>query len=406
MTDNIFSIPDENMTALAERLDKLTKRARKTHTSPIGYEVIGQEVKAVNYRDTSLDASGELKTRDVVFHTVRVYGDIPYINGYMFIAAIDHVASDEGNVVNTVPGMCHENELISFRHVPPTCDHCHMSRKRNMTYVLRHVESGTYMRVGKNCLADFLRTTSAMDIAASLELLSELCAMCSSAEEYDDMACGSRRNYLPLEEYLWNVSASIREDGWISSGKAREQFDLVATKTRAMDSWQGYNKQLMYDVKPIDKERTEKALTWIRAIDTTSEVLNDYLYNLYTVCKGTVLSMRHTGIAASLFVAHDKAMNVVYEQSVKQESSHVGKQGDKLTVTVKVLSETPISGKYGTTYLYSMIEETSGNRFKWFSSNGDLEHSIHETVTLTGTVKAHETYNNVKSTVLTRCKVK
>jgi hypothetical protein len=64
----------------------------------------------------------------------------------------------------------------------------------------------------------------------------------------------------------------------------------------------------------------------------------------------------------------------------------------------------PIEGDYGTTYLYTLREDATGNVFKWFASREALGDATGRTLQLQGTVKKHEEYNGLKSTVLTRCK--
>lgn len=56
---------------------------------------------------------------------------------------------------------------------------------------------------------------------------------------------------------------------------------------------------------------------------------------------------------------------------------------------------------FGTTYLYKFADE-AGNVFIWYASR-PIE--LQERMTLKATIKAHNEWNGVKQTVLTRCKV-
>ena len=60
-------------------------------------------------------------------------------------------------------------------------------------------------------------------------------------------------------------------------------------------------------------------------------------------------------------------------------------------------------GNYGTTYIAIMTEVATGNNVIWFASVNACDEG--ETVTLKGTVKAHNVRDDKNQTVLTRCKV-
>ena len=64
-----------------------------------------------------------------------------------------------------------------------------------------------------------------------------------------------------------------------------------------------------------------------------------------------------------------------------------------------------IDGDYGTTALYTM-ETLDHHIVKWFSSGRDFTKVADDRVWhVKGTVKKHDIYRDMKSTVLTRCKV-
>jgi hypothetical protein len=53
-----------------------------------------------------------------------------------------------------------------------------------------------------------------------------------------------------------------------------------------------------------------------------------------------------------------------------------------------------------------MMTDQAGHVFKWFSSSRALGDEVTgKPVVIKGTVKGHELYNEVKQTMLTRCKV-
>lgn len=97
-------------------------------------------------------------------------------------------------------------------------------------------------------------------------------------------------------------------------------------------------------------------------------------------------------------------------QEVQNTSEHVGTVGDRITFTAKYThvafwENNFISWKPQTTYCHTFTDE-NGNVYVWKTSNGLGETlEIGDTVTVTGTIKEHGEYNEVKQTVLTRCKI-
>ena len=83
-------------------------------------------------------------------------------------------------------------------------------------------------------------------------------------------------------------------------------------------------------------------------------------------------------------------------------SKHVGNIKDKITFDVQyAYMMKAIDSMYGTSYMYKIIDN-DGNVYIWYSSR--YYDNADEWKTLTGTVKDHTEYQNVKETILTRCK--
>ena len=83
-------------------------------------------------------------------------------------------------------------------------------------------------------------------------------------------------------------------------------------------------------------------------------------------------------------------------------SQHQGAIGDKIEVRVVVKKVTPIDGMYGRTYFHVFHDE-NGNAYTWNTKTQSLTQG--RTITLTGTVSAHDTYRNENQPKLVRCKI-
>ena len=105
-----------------------------------------------------------------------------------------------------------------------------------------------------------------------------------------------------------------------------------------------------------------------------------------------------------VLIAEDKIAaaleTVLYDPGT---SEYMGDIGDKITIDVVVTKNITLEGYYGINHMHIM-EDEDGNVFVWSTAARDWEEGSEHTIT--GTVKDHRTYKNVKQTVLTRCKEK
>lgn len=85
-------------------------------------------------------------------------------------------------------------------------------------------------------------------------------------------------------------------------------------------------------------------------------------------------------------------------------SQWYGNIGDRAVITATLKRQSGFEGKYGYTYIYT-FEDANENIFVWFTTKY-LGLETGAEVELTGTIKEHKEYEEVKQTVLTRCKIK
>lgn len=105
----------------------------------------------------------------------------------------------------------------------------------------------------------------------------------------------------------------------------------------------------------------------------------------------------------------DELEALIRERAPKDDapvSEHVGEVGKRLTVEVTLVKSFSFESNYGyyptTSYIHNFVD-AAGNVFIWKTTN-----SVSETagkIKLTGTVKEHGEYRDIKQTILTRCKI-
>ena len=166
-----------------------------------------------------------------------------------------------------------------------------------------------------------------------------------------------------------------------------------------------------------DRETARKVIEWMNGLASKTG-LSDYEHNLAVYGMSGLVTFRGRGIVASAIAAYDRTLVESKAREAQKASVHVGAVGDTVDMHVTILGEYASDGQYGRTYIYRLVDD-NGNIFTWFASKrlekvgffdenryatGDAHlHDVGDSLWLTGKVKKHDTYRDVKQTVLTRC---
>jgi hypothetical protein len=217
------------------------------------------------------------------------------------------------------------------------------------------------------------------------------------------------------EHFLAWTNSVIRRHGWVSRTAANE--DLSGRKKATADDvlylivpprpitreWQ----EAHSENKPeeVDFAAAAAAIEWARALGDTGDELSDYYHNLRLIARAGFVRWKSAGLAASLLVAHAKAM----ESDVHRDrphvivSQHVGKVGDRMQMIVTTEKVIKKDGFYGFTGIHKMID-TAGNDLVWFASESADWLEVGEMVEVVATIKEHGEYNGRKQTTISRVK--
>ena len=338
--------------------------------------------------------------------------------GWSFTAALDHLTGEPGDVVCRYMPVREPTDADRSREIPlsfligatNTCEHCGFVRSRKTTFVLDH-EDGRRMQVGSTCIADFLGHGDPKALAARAAFLSFGARL---ADEFGgSYTFGGGIGAISKLDFVAMIDATTRCYGWTSRGKAYTEGKTATVDTMLNLFWSG--KALARAerddgfVKPGDREydRAAAALAWAATLADTS---NDFLRNLYVVCKVEGIRPKSEGILAALLVAFDRAESRKADDARRAAttatSAYVGEVKTRLRGLVLEVTFTKwIETMYGSSCIVKMID-ADGNVFTWFASNPSDDVVKGATLTLDGTVKKHDEYKGTKSTTLTRCTVK
>jgi len=386
---SIFLIPDTNLGKFEAACAKLSRKAVKLGCSEIKPLIFGYQIQKLN------------DGHDHKLYEVYLTCDTPKVDGYTFVARLDHT-NETGNIIRLVPNLS-ITLPEKYQSCAPHCDHCNLNRKRRDTFVLRCDETGDFKQVGSSCLIDFFGHDP-LKIARLAELLGYAY---EAGRGYETFTGGSLNDYrwVNVEEFCVLTAYAIRNYGWVSGKAAYENSSLLATRKIALD-W--YCRGSGYVVATDeDKALASEALAWAASLRDRDDV-NEYESNIRVIAESQMIEVRSCGLAASIVGVFFKNRQREIERAAKalatKDSNYVGTVGEKLKdLVVTITGTNVVNNNFGTSFVYRMLS-SEGDVLTWFASK-TVPFVEGASYRLSGTVKGHQEYRGVKQTVVTRCKL-
>lgn len=395
---NRFLIPFDNMERLKKKLATVRKKCELCNCD-FSYVEESPEYKTV-----------KIDGEEITYKYIPVTVDgVARFNSWRFVGTIEHTPA--GNIIRTY-GEAPEQIPERFRTCSPYCEHCQTVRTRKDTYIIYNDDTRDFKQIGANCLQLYTGGLSASHVAFFVSIFDNM----EKYTTFDNSIHYTR--FYDVDEIVLTACEvvrcfgynNLRDDNntrWVTSDiiDIRKLSDPEREKLRAKLDRAGFN---------VDnsREKAEKALNYFASLENPE---NNYLMNLKTLVACRKAERRDFGLLCSLPIAYDKATEKQERENARkaqqaseaQTSDYVGDVGKRITLnssTVKVLTsyESSFDGYHvDIVYVYKITDD-NGNIFIWKTQK---EIDSEKRYTITGTVKEHSTYNDVKQTVLTRCKV-
>lgn len=236
----------------------------------------------------------------------------------------------------------------------------------------------------------------------------EICKRCGGSGHYsfnlmDGTVCyGCGGNRVTAETTEADV---IRKAGARAKARARAaaKAEAKAAEARAIvETWQAEHAELMTALEPHRSRIDAEGYT-----DFDWRPVNNFLTSLADQAKYRPLSDKQIEAAWN---ALRKQAGWDAEKAAKaakqNEAGHFGNVGEKVTAEVEIVNVHYFEGDWNRSSSFLVVMRTNeGHMLKTFSS-GRFGHDAEkgQTVTITGTVKAHENYEGAPQTSLTRVK--
>ncbi len=378
---------------LEKRLARLNRRKCAGELALVGVEPYRFKVPA---GDSYVWAEGR---------QFQVSGDVPRMGGWTFLATIEHTPA--GNVIAKAPAG-RDVDLTAYREQAQRCDHCNTNRRRKETYLVQHSD-GRIWRVGKNCLADFLRTDDAAAIVAQLAWLNQL----NAATEPGDWGAYPGEFGLPVERYVACAVKLTRKHGFKPSSfdNSTRSEARFACGPRPRPDRDGSDRLgiawLALQPDESDHEKARECIRW--AAESTDS--SDFAHTLRVAVASECATRRTEGVLAALPKCADAALARATEQAREAEQAarqwapgYAGEIGERLRdLPVEVKRARWVDSDFGGSTMIVMRSE-AGHQLVWWAS-GDRDVEPGDRLLLTGTVKKHSEYNGASQTTVTRCKL-
>jgi hypothetical protein len=342
-----LDIPSDAQPLIEKRVEKLNRKSDK-----LGLGQFISVAFSAPFIYEKKDASGRT-VRATEQVKVSVFGDMPNIDGWSFVATLAH---DEGreNLLLRMPGSDESIDLIQYANADPSiCEHCNTRRARKDTYIIAD-ENGQTMQVGGTCLKDFLGHDNPLAYARLQGSLHGIFHGLGSGEPLED-----------TREFVVHAATVIRVHGFKPAG-----YGPSSTRSLADVNREGFTENTHF-VAPTaaDEDLADQALSWIRDLDRTDK--GEFIHNLYAAASLSHMHRRHEGLLAALIPTYIKETQS--KVATPKASEHVGVVGQPLEVefTVKSVSSFPSQYGYGKTAHKHVLKTTDGDTLIWYRNSGE-----------------------------------
>jgi hypothetical protein len=449
-------ISEKGYRYLKTRVDELNKKAARYGVPPMELKVLKEEfvktkifVNLAGRPTTANDPKAEEKEITVKKYTITIEGNSPRVEGYEFIAKIEH--TPEGNILNYNPNASVKNLPPEYRTYSQKCDVCETNRERSNTFILKlenldqdrfpDKNVGDFIMVGSGCLKRFLPGITVSALLNYAEMIESIRNDIKRSETMtDDSGWGKEySNYENTYDVLkWLATEYLYTGKYLSAKKAQE-FQTSSTLQDALGLLY-YSPLLTKDIpKEIEKLQTDKTFSdkvdafvnefieWRDKKDFDVEIgknpnYADFFHNMKIIAKKKDAIEKNNlakfGALFQIFLRDKGEFERKKELAQKAATAtYVGTIGQKLKIPVTVEKIKDFETVYGLSYLYKMKDD-NGNVLVWFTSTSpttalsriepDALKSIYEggKYEIEGKVKKHEPnkYTSIPETSLERVK--
>lgn len=289
-----------------------------------------------------------------------------------------------------------------------SCAHCGVKRRRAVTVLLRNA-AGDVRPVGRSCLGDYTTGSIRAEVVAELLALGERMATALG------VVAAAEPDSAPTLDVVAVAILLERQFGFIRRGHgSRTQDDSATMLRKSVAPQPGESSPVQaHALTEADRAAAREAIAAVAA-ETPD---GDYIANLQAIVAEEWVQITGMGAKLGLLASLPGAAQRAAERAIRAAeraardaarlelpNAHIGTVKGKVEITGRVDTVREISGDYGTSTLIKV--ETPDGLVKMFTTATALvELEAGQTVTITGTVKSHDSYQDRRETLISRPKL-
>ena len=315
------------------------------------------------------------------------------LNGWSFVGTIEHASPE--NIIR-LADYSFENRIPErYRTAGRDCEHCHIRRDRNDTYLVYNEDTDEFKQVGRTCLKGYTSGLDAETCAMLASVMHELARIDAEADrgEFSDIDRYGRDQFArySMEVARKQAYKYVEQHGYTAGETGRE---FSAALKNDPDMMQATDREIAEVTNYLNNART-----------------SDYIRNVTAVWNKPTYSWRDAGYitsaVASYFKERDRQAELARQHERNMQSEYAGNVGDKISFTVaeaRVIYWRTGGPRFNASeYPVFRLVGDDGKVYIWGSTTTS---QIYPDDRITGTIKKLiERPNGEKQTEITRCKV-
>jgi len=200
---------------------------------------------------------------------------------------------------------------------------------------------------------------------------------------------------MEIRKFLAQVASTIAKGSFVSAKEAKAKNVM---STGEDSSWALIDRQPSF--KDAHQGLADQALAYIRGYEGD----NSFLKGLKTVSTYDEIGLQQADRVAWIIPAYIRTLQEQVPEGFGADSEFVSEIGEEHAFRGTVAMVRSVNTRFGPKQIVTLVDKAN-NVFTYWPSNRVLALEVGQAVRVVGKIKAHQTYNGIKQTVLTRAKI-
>lgn len=326
------------------------------------------------------------------------------LGDYRLLAKLDHVSA-AAPLLSRVTNFDEIPKRFLAENCPPNCDHCAQNRNRNITWLLKHKETGQVSQIGSSCVSEYTKYDSADAYLTYFSLIIEdLPKIIGAFDPFYEEGMGTRVNgYAETKIILATALAVMHREGsgYISSSKGNE-LNCLSTSELVANALFGQKKIISRLEISHFFEEAENIIDWAKTVGLPEKFKNTaYGHNQTALINAGGADEKRLPLIVSLIPFYQNNLSEKNRLDSQKVSTHQGVEKEKITRTLTCFNQFENNSQWGTNTT-KIFSDEDGNIYKYTSGSHNHLAIKGQPYEAKMTVKEHALYKGVPQTVITR----